>query len=936
MGIMAINNAIKIPKSAELVASAAPVFLDVFKDSLGIYHYYYYSANDSAMVYSSSTSSDGTNLSAPVVVTIQRTTIKTHGGVTYTQTGTKNNISHGGSHIKGFIKDDKIYIGYKLGSTSGNNNDYFFGLPRGFYLCENTSNYSHFTIVNEIFYPIGSEDGVHALTYITDPTTTYFLYGRLRASTSNNWQPPNPVGASYEINPNIYNDARAGEDPRTGANKIDYTTDIWYDKRGIRIFTSTSITGTFDDLYYIDVNNRRAIDPKNLFTDYDTNSIRVDLYGGKAIKYENYLLYFVNCFLKDQNRYPTLRKDRRTGQGPIHPKLLISKDGINFKVTDEDVNIVDTSAQSLNREWYTPTWDGGTTLVPDSFGDNSNIPSYTGINETGQLYANSVWEDADGEWIYISVNDQRNPHYSSQSDYSESWYLTGVGGSYNLTGSIPNVDITGSLTIDYEDVQDNVKWVHFTEFKSRGTDIAGIKVTFADVNANITVNSVTKSVKAHLADIPYDKFPHYRWWKEAYNGTLNSPGGLALFKIRKGRFGSWKSNGAGAYVDTKTITIPANADFIQVNHIGNVGVSVIIIGSPFSIGTVTGDSINSLVNISNYKGQSLKLRFYLLEDNTSELFSFNFVRDINAPVSPLSLIIPEVNQIVPKEWTVFKWTPVGGAVNGTTQYTIGVEGNTNTNTHPKLIRTRTGIDVGTYNTVLTSTSPVSAANSISITIADALVSSDSTQITFRRSAGVSNYKVEFATDNGFSNIIRTENLAQQLTGDKYPIGEQTLDLTQFNFADGTYYWRISATVPGEDTTQRAPTVFGNFTIALGAITIEDWTPIIDSPANNATITKTGNLIIFKDDSVNGSDYDKTGFQFQFSNLANFSTIHNTVFRVKIGRESGNLFTVSVGGMGVAFPLGTTTSRYWRVRAYVDAVNGPFSQWSEIRRVTVTP
>jgi hypothetical protein len=892
MGIMAINNAIRDIKKFSNVQrihrgwnSLNGVFGSCHKVGENSFIHYFTARDLNEKTYRY-ISTDGKTLTTPVEISI-----------TYNDT-----IVPADSRIMvsiGFVDTDNcIYLVLNVRSIVAPFTE------KGFYIAKAVGpDYTSFTVIGYHLLPVGAMDNVPTLFKFGN---YYYIYGRKRGTQD--W---GSLGNA------VLEDRRAVRILRSPSLTATLWTEVGIVGGDTKVSSNDNILDPikFYEKYHLDGGDYGA---------YVSSTIKKDFYAFLNFNVDGNIIGVANTYVKNINRPLILRNDRNTsGTGEAYPTLFFSKNAETFTAISTNGSISGNVEATFLPDEVKRTVGGNDYDIPSTFekGQGFLVPEFGQIGPIGFVetedkvlfyFGNrtdthyrpvsypdiSVSDDLKNSYLNnSSPDDLLQPTYDNESSTYEAWYASRLATIKSLRG------LNESHNKEYE-------WVPISE---------------ADVLT--VINDVPTRTQDEVTSGGIDA-KH----KEAYQ----RPAWIYVAEIPKNRFGSWKSNGAGAYVDTKTIPIPANADFIQVNHIGNVGVSVIIIGSPFSIGTVTGDSINSLVNISNYKGQSLKLRFYLLEDNTSELFSFNFVRDINAPVSPLSLIIPEVNQIVPKEWTVFKWTPVGGAVNGTTQYTIGVEGNTNTNTHPKLIRTRTGIDVGTYNTVLTSTSPVSAANSISITIADALVSSDSTQITFRRSAGVSNYKVEFATDNGFSNIIRTENLAQQLTGDKYPIGEQTLDLTQFNFADGTYYWRISATVPGEDTTQRAPTVFGNFTIALGAITIEDWTPIIDSPANNATITKTGNLIIFKDDSVNGSDYDKTGFQFQFSNLANFSTIHNTVFRIKIGRESGNLFTVSVGGMGAAFPLGTTTSRYWRVRAYVDAVNGPFSQWSEIRRVTVTP
>jgi hypothetical protein len=135
-----------------------------------------------------------------------------------------------------------------------------------------------------------------------------------------------------------------------------------------------------------------------------------------------------------------------------------------------------------------------------------------------------------------------------------------------------------------------------------------------------------------------------------------------------------------------------------------------------------------------------------------------------------------------------------------------------------------------------------------------------------------------------------------------------------------------------------PRAGGNFTIASEQRTIVDWTPTIISPASGATINKsTGTLVVDNKDDIGDTDYGKLGFQFQFSNFNDFSVIFNTVNRNNSSERisiDGSTFTVIVSDMGTAFPNGQTSFRYWRVRAYLDAANGPYSQWSNIRSITV--
>ena len=197
---------------------------------------------------------------------------------------------------------------------------------------------------------------------------------------------------------------------------------------------------------------------------------------------------------------------------------------------------------------------------------------------------------------------------------------------------------------------------------------------------------------------------------------------------------------------------------------------------------------------------------------------YNMLNEL--PVSEFSLITPTANKTVPQQWTVFKWNRVANEVPNVTQYTVGVTGYTNSNPTTDIIRTRSSIPFGTYNTVLSSTNPNVTAPFYSITIADAIVSADNTQIVFRRSEGVSNYKIQFATNSLFTNLLSNQyglnsnselSLDQALVDGLYPSTNQTINITELGLPEGVYYWRMRAFVPGDDVEQRDWTAFGSFT-----------------------------------------------------------------------------------------------------------------------------
>jgi hypothetical protein len=558
-----------------------PASFTIVKDSQNVYHHY---TSSNPIKYQSS--NDGFTLIGSAQNVIFSNSLSGIPSFTNITLNTSNAF-----FIKGFIKDDRIYVGYT--AYSGTSTKNVGSLPRGWYILQSrfvngVHKYNEFDVINYLLFPLGSLDGDHSLNY-NSKTGKYWLYGRIRRSpiefSNYDWtNPPTPAPDFIEeVDPQTeypINDPRRNQDPRTNTenNAISFSIDVWSDRRGIRMLVSNSITGPFS---YPDSNgnpsgndlthpNVRGIDPLVLFPDYPTSSIKTDYYSGTPLDYKNFSFIFSNTYLKNQKNYSSLRRDRKTGDGPFHTQLLFSKNSLDYTLAKDDTlgyftPIINTFAPELNREWLTPAPDTGPTLYtsPPSFLDDINqsdwINSYGGVVNTGQIYCQAVWEDVDGN-IYLLVNDQRNQHYTSQSNYTESWYLTGVNGVVNLTGTKPNVDITGSITFRPEDIQNNYKWEHLSEFLSRCDSVDGTKYIFNDVNSNITVNGKTKSVKAHLADeVPDDKWPFYKWWKKAYNYEYNRiPSNLIhVFKQEKGRFASWVQNNTASpgIVTSKALSV---------------------------------------------------------------------------------------------------------------------------------------------------------------------------------------------------------------------------------------------------------------------------------------------------------------------------------------------------------------------------------------------
>jgi len=425
--------------------------------------------------------------------------------------------------------------------------------------------------------------------------------------------------------------------------------------------------------------------------------------------------------------------------------------------------------------------------------------------------------------------------------------------------------------------------------------------------------------------------------------------GLHVAKVKRNRLGylSRTTSGTLGSAITKTLTIPSNADYLQVNHEGTVDVFIQVSSSWISLGQVTGDNTRANVDISNYKGQSTKLKFDLAT-TTSKIFSFNFANSF-VPTTGFELIVPSTETQVPIEWTVYKWNAIDGEVIGTTVYTVGVEGITNTNTAPERVRVRTSISAGTYNTVLTSSNPTGTAPSKQITLVNAIISSNENQITFLRSSGVSNYKIQFATNSNFTSLLANQygldsnsELSFNQTADVnglYPATSLTVN-TPTGLPSGTYYWRMRVFVPGANPEQRdyVSTASGSFTTDIG---ITSWVPIISSPADNALINKSdGNLVVENLDSRTNSNYNKTSFRYEYYSDSELTVLVESRNRENSENRCGpdcsisSLFTIPTSGINSAFPTGTgTLTRWWRVRAERSS-DSSVSQWSAARRVRV--
>jgi len=415
-------------------------------------------------------------------------------------------------------------------------------------------------------------------------------------------------------------------------------------------------------------------------------------------------------------------------------------------------------------------------------------------------------------------------------------------------------------------------------------------------------------------------------------------GAVFVAKVKRNRLGylSRTNTGTLGSAITKTLTIPSNADYLQVNHEGTVDVFIQVSSSWISLGQVTGDNTRANVDISNYKGQSTKLKFDLAT-TTSKIFSFNFANSF-VPTTGFELIVPSTETQVPIEWTVYKWNAIDGEVSGTTVYTVGVEGITNTNTAPSRVRVRTSISAGTYNTVLTSSNPTGTAPSKQITLVNAIISSNENQITFLRSSGVSNYKIQFATNSNFTSLLANQygldsnsELSFNQTADVnglYPATSLTVN-TPTGLPSGTYYWRMRVFVPGANPEQRdyVSTASGSFTKSsalLPALTLL-------APSNGTEVSYASGTLTISDNGVSER------YQLQFGRTSNFSNpdTQYTINRIRTSFLSGGNFVLP---LNTTAPLGNpediylNNTVYWRARAILPNEG----EWSTTRNIIVRP
>jgi hypothetical protein len=568
-----------------------------------------------------------------------------------------------------------------------------------------------YNIINIIPHE-GAVDGDHSLIYTkntVDGNPKYIVCGRARRSVPD-WG-ASPTGNNITINPSTYytisNDPRKNEDSRV----INFDTAIWDDRRGVKFYQSNSLTGTFEDAAVRGSGNTYLsgyADPRQIYTNYDSSTLKQDTYGTTAFVYKNYNFYLTTIYFKDQNRYSPIRKDRVTGDGSMAPQVIFTKNNVNFHVVKDypegvtDSRIIEgkslVSDDDFKRIWYTPTpsaYYSDATTEQDLFRDANNLSdllnrTFAGPPEIGQIYIHNIWESSDGNYWYMSINDAARPHYHAGA--TGEWYITGQGGTVTYGGSAPNRDITGSITFRITQIQNSYKWQHLSEMLSRADSVNGNDYTFNSVDKVITVNGKTKSLKAHLAEeVPVNKWPFYRWVKHSLNyfkdGSygLNKEGKEYIIKIRKEAFSyitkTVASGANSAHITTKLFEVNPEINYINVNAQGSFKVQLLDVNNS-SLGyltingndTFTGDGINKYIPLPTRAYNQFKLRFYLLTTNT-KLFAFKFYKPTNsiandpnivddtiATIAAPILVSPINGQNVPESGTLLTFQQSNGFV----------------------------------------------------------------------------------------------------------------------------------------------------------------------------------------------------------------------------------------------------------------------------------
>ena len=860
--------------------------------------------------------------------------------------GLNNNIILQYGTVTDFLFDDETYISYqdenkivygtsliRAGAYGARIASTFFG-----YMIIKSINtdYTQFEVCGFIPLAVGEATDTPNAALLKFNNNWYF-FGRKRGSINS--------AGNKDWGKSPYNE--------TTESTFDETT-IWQDRRGIKLRKASSLNGTwnivnpgtggvldyantstgtpdkYDPLYY--TNSNASETPSNqLANEFILNNICENYYGVSGFKIDNTFLLLMDSFFQNRLRIVPTENDNGgavydpfKGTGEEYPTLWLWKSNdYAYRVKDdngdytktiapdgEDTNTVNDLEVGLNtntipgfkRKWYSP-------IVYEQEQLNNNEAYYT-IPEFGQLKISSIVDAGNIYLVYwahrLDTHYREILRYSNESQH-EGKYTTKEIDLLGQTRSHPASN-SGSLSESY------------TYANNMRTAVA---------TAGFLNNRFQKPTFAYVTEIP------------------------------KNRFASWKKNNVNlsAHVDTKTLTIPANADYIEINHIGNITVSIIqsdvIVDT---IGPATGDNIGFQLSIpSAYKGQSVKLRFNLI-NNDSELFAFNFAR-IKPVSTGFQLKTPTNGATVPNAWTVFKWDAVAGETPETV-YTVGITGDTNTNSPNDRVRTRSSISPGNYTTVLTSTNPTATAPSHSITIVEAVVSVNKDQITFYRSEGVSNYKVQFSTTAFPSNVNDPFTSPLNNSGGLdsnaeitftyqadidglYPSGSITESLTSLTFPSGTIYCRMRSFVPGDDVEQRAyvSTTYRNFTVAQSAIEA----PTLLNPSNGGTITTSGSLQFTHVTSTP----NVTSYGIQFSTSSNFNADKILVVSPDQyeynrttggGRLVGNTMTVPVDSMGTIINNYLNQFIYWRVRVrVVDGITLDESQttWSQSRQIRIS-
>jgi hypothetical protein len=507
----------------------------------------------------------------------------------------------------GYYENGDIYL--VVNSRSGGSNTF----NSGYYILKNdNSNYNSFTQVK--FIPIdGALDSAPVLEKFKG---NYYIFGRYRGSED--W------GNVSEI----LEDRRA-----VRINKASSITGQW-EEIGVTVTTvngnevKTSLSGNILDPQKFYETYERNID--NTVLTYENATIKKDYYGFVSYNADGTLICILDTYFKNLNRPIIIRRDRSFdnsnppnavfGTGEEYPTIMLAKNAINFDGGNRPFIAVAAQNGDLNRT-FAPN---DATRAVGNVDYNSSTPDYSlkppdydipstyektqGFlgKEFGQ-FKPLMLVDAGDKILFYYAN-RIDTHYRSVS-YSD----PGDPGISYVNNAREDRFITDAYNAERNGrVEPNApSYVNWYERRLAHIRTArGLSGTFnPDYEwAPITDENIIKDVPVRTANE-----------STVYTEGYQKPSWIYVSEIPKNRFASWQNNGDNAYVDTKEIVIPSNADYIQINHIGDINVDIFFNNQWIDLGTVMGDNLKSELRISDYKNTTVKFRFNLLQSNSETI-----------------------------------------------------------------------------------------------------------------------------------------------------------------------------------------------------------------------------------------------------------------------------------------------------------------------------